>query len=69
MRPYLPDSHMLDLGLLVARVVIGLLMAAHGTQKLFGWFHGSGSTRLASSSYILDSHRAVSLRVPHQLAK
>ena len=40
--PYLPGSHMLDIGLFVARVVIGLLMAAHGTQKLFGWFHGSG---------------------------
>src|SRR5437762_2383589 len=29
-------------GLLVARVVIGLVMAAHGTQKLFGWFGGYG---------------------------
>ena len=33
---------MMDLGLLLARVVIGLLMAAHGTQKLFGWFGGYG---------------------------
>lgn len=30
------------IGLLVARVVVGLLMAAHGTQKLFGWFGGYG---------------------------
>lgn len=29
-------------GLLVARVVLGLLMAAHGSQKLFGWFGGHG---------------------------
>lgn len=32
----------LSLGLLLARVVVGLLMAAHGTQKLFGWFGGYG---------------------------
>src|SRR6187551_74946 len=29
-------------GLLLARVVLGLLMAAHGSQKLFGWFGGYG---------------------------
>ena len=32
----------MDIGLLLARVVFGLLMAAHGTQKLFGWFGGHG---------------------------
>jgi putative oxidoreductase len=32
----------MDTGLLIARVVFGLLMAAHGTQKLFGWFGGYG---------------------------
>ena len=32
----------MDIGLLVARVVLGLLMAAHGSQKLFGWFGGYG---------------------------
>lgn len=31
-----------SIGLLIARIVIGLLMAAHGTQKLFGWFGGYG---------------------------
>jgi putative oxidoreductase len=32
----------MNLGFLIARVVIGLLMAAHGSQKLFGWFGGYG---------------------------
>ena len=32
----------MDAGLVVARVVLGLLMAAYGAQKLFGWFGGYG---------------------------
>lgn len=32
----------LGIGLLIARIIIGLVMAAHGTQKLFGWFGGYG---------------------------
>lgn len=31
-----------DAALLVLRVVLGLTLAAHGTQKLFGWFSGGG---------------------------
>lgn len=31
-----------DAGLLLLRLVLGLTMAAHGTQKLFGWFGGGG---------------------------
>jgi putative oxidoreductase len=34
----------MDTGLLIARVVFGAMMAAHGTQKLFGWFGGYGLT-------------------------
>jgi putative oxidoreductase len=31
-----------DIGLLVLRFTVGLLVAAHGAQKLFGWFAGDG---------------------------
>jgi putative oxidoreductase len=33
---------MIDIGLLLIRLVIGLLFIGHGTQKLFGWFGGYG---------------------------
>ena len=32
----------MDSGLLILRLSLGLLMAAHGSQKLFGWFGGHG---------------------------
>lgn len=32
----------MDAGLLLIRVVAGLLLVGHGTQKLFGWFGGHG---------------------------
>ena len=31
-----------DTGLLVLRVVVGLLLVGHGTRSLFGWFGGRG---------------------------
>ena len=33
---------MIDTGILLLRVVVGAVMAAHGVQKLFGWFGGYG---------------------------
>jgi putative oxidoreductase len=31
-----------DLGILLLRLTVGLLLAGHGAQKLFGWFGGFG---------------------------
>src|SRR5689334_12582314 len=32
----------MDVGFLLLRTVVGLTLAAHGAQKLFGWFGGYG---------------------------
>ncbi|GAA2334340.1 hypothetical protein Scani_59160 [Streptomyces caniferus] len=37
-----PSPHGYDTGLLLLRLALGLTMAAHGAQKLFGWFGGPG---------------------------
>ncbi|OAH10274.1 DoxX family protein [Streptomyces jeddahensis] len=37
-----PSQHAYDVGLLLLRLGLGLTMAAHGAQKLFGWFGGAG---------------------------
>ncbi len=42
----------MDTGLLVLRVVVGLLLVGHGTQKLFGWFGGGG---IASTAWFFRS--------------
>jgi putative oxidoreductase len=42
----------MDTGLVLARLVFGLLMAAHGAQKAFGWFGGYG---LAGTGGFLES--------------
>src|SRR4029453_13407727 len=32
----------MSVGILILRLVVGLSLAAHGAQKLFGWFGGYG---------------------------
>jgi putative oxidoreductase len=52
MTTYIPDVSLLNVGLLIARLVLGLGLAAHGAQKLFGWFGGHG---LEGTGSFLDS--------------
>jgi putative oxidoreductase len=39
----------MNAGLLLLRIVVGLTMASHGSQKLFGWFGGAGLRKMAAS--------------------
>jgi putative oxidoreductase len=52
MSSFTADFAAASAGLLAARLVLGLLMAGHGAQKLFGWFGGHG---LAGTGGFLES--------------
>ena len=39
---YVTDAATLGTGLLLARLILGVLIVAHGGQKLFGWLGGHG---------------------------
>jgi putative oxidoreductase len=41
------QQHELDLALLILRVAFGASLAAHGAQKLFGWWNGPGISGFA----------------------
>jgi putative oxidoreductase len=63
MHTSLLDFATLGVGLLVVRLVVGLLMAAHGSQKLFGWFGGHG---IAGAGMFLES---IGFRPGHLFAR
>jgi putative oxidoreductase len=63
MHASLLDFATLSAGLLVVRLVVGLLMAAHGSQKLFGWFGGHG---IAGTGMFLES---IGFRPGHLFAR
>jgi putative oxidoreductase len=46
----------MDFGLLLLRLTVGLTLAAHGTQKLFGWFGAPGPDAIGQGFEILGFH-------------
>lgn len=46
----------MEIGILLLRVTIGLTLAAHGAQKLFGWFGGHGLDGTAQGLEALGFH-------------
>ncbi|RJO79406.1 DoxX family protein [Nocardia panacis] len=51
-----PDKFAGDIGILVIRIVFGLILAAHGAQKLFGWFDGPGLTQAGTGFESMGYH-------------
>lgn len=45
-----------DVALLILRIVIGLLLAGHGAQKVFGWFGGAGLSEVTTATARLGFH-------------
>jgi putative oxidoreductase len=37
-----PNRTLLDTSLLVMRIIVGIIFAVHGSQKMWGWFGGNG---------------------------
>lgn len=49
----------MDIAFLIVRLIVGLALAAHGAQKLFGWFGGPGlrgtAGALKTSAFVPES--------------
>jgi putative oxidoreductase len=56
-------------GILFLRVVLGLVVAGHGSQKLFGWFGGGGPRRTAGSFESLGFRQPTLMAVTAGLAE
>jgi putative oxidoreductase len=52
-----------EYGLLLLRLVVGLLFAGHGAQKLFGWFGGGGPQGTAAFFSSLGYRRPAAMAV------
>lgn len=46
-----------DVGMLIVRLTLGLVMFHHGAQKMLGWFGGTGSRPRCSSSRVSSACR------------
>jgi len=46
----------MEIGLLLLRLTVGLTLAAHGAQKLFGWFGGPGLAATGQGLAALGFH-------------
>jgi putative oxidoreductase len=55
---YVRDRTVVDVSLLVLRVIVGVIFAAHGAQKLFGAFGGQG---LAKTVEMMSANMGVAL--------
>ena len=59
----------MNMAVLVTRLFFGLGIAAHGTQKLFGWFGGHGLDGTGGFFETIGFRPVVSSRLPLLLAK
>ena len=53
----------MEYGLLLLRLVVGLLFAGHGAQKLFGWFGGGGPQGTAAFFSSLGYRRPAAMAI------